>query len=206
MRQWDWVLCPRQVIVRGQDGLLRSDDLLSITQLSWYQSQDWKLGLTPGQYFPTVSQVACGSPWPLCLHSQTADTSHFGTCKLLLSNQNLRFYHPQLTELGPVGSFCLWELGGGGGCWWFHRRPCSESGTGPTSQLPGPSSFFLFLSQAELVSFPRCTHNTEQGNNEAAHLDKTCFPECHSVSLSCSWTVRSSSWLLGQQARGMTVN
>lgn len=60
--QWDWVLCPRQVIVQGQIASLRSGDLLSITQLSWYQSQDWKLGLNPGQYFPTVSQVAQQQP------------------------------------------------------------------------------------------------------------------------------------------------
>ena len=54
------------------------------------------------------------------------------------------------------------------------------------ANFPAPRSFlFLSISEsAELVSFPRCKHNTEQGNNEAAYLDKTCVPaECHSVSL-----------------------
>ena len=54
------------------------------------------------------------------------------------------------------------------------------------ANFPAPRSlFFLSISEsAELVSFPRCKHSTEQGNNEAAYLDKICFPaECHYVSL-----------------------
>lgn len=54
------------------------------------------------------------------------------------------------------------------------------------ANFPAPQSLlFLSISEsAELVSFPHCKHNTKQGNNEAAYLDKTCFPaECHYVSL-----------------------
>lgn len=51
---------------------------------------------------------------------------------------------------------------------------------------PVPSSLiFLSVSEStELVSLPRCKHHTEQENNEAAYLEKTCFPaECHYMSL-----------------------
>lgn len=144
------------------------------------------LKILQGSIFRQYHRWLNSSPWPLlCLHSQTADTSHFGTCKLLLSNQNLRFYDPWLTELGPVGSFCLWELGGGGGADDFTTDHAASQGQGQLPSSPIPA---LSISEsAELVSFPHCKHNTKQGNNEAAYLDKTCFPaECHYVLFLCS--------------------
>lgn len=55
------------------------------------------------------------------------------------------------------------------------------------SQLPRPRSLvYLSVSEStELVSLPCRKHTTEQGNREAAYLEKTCFPaECHYMSLS----------------------
>lgn len=81
-----------------------------------------------------------------------------------------------------MGSFCLWELGGGGGADDFTTDHAASQGQGQLPSSPIPA---LSISEsAELVSFPHCKHNTKQGNNEAAYLDKTCFPaECHYVSL-----------------------
>lgn len=55
------------------------------------------------------------------------------------------------------------------------------------SQLPRPRSLvYLSVSESsELVSLPCRKDTTEQGNHEAAYLEKTCFPaECHYTSLS----------------------
>ena len=86
--------------------------------------------------------------------------------------------------MGPVGSF---SLRGGEEVRGADDFTTDHAVSQGLSQLPSSRSLvYLSVSEStELVSLPCCKHTTEQGNNEASYLEKTCFPaECHYMSLS----------------------